>query len=247
VHWKCQDDARSARGVPQGPPIESERRKSSYGLIVWEAPSFTRDESTRRTRVDTDASSVAREESAECELEICACRLQLPADSPASWQGWGESTIIGVAASGQEISTRPFQLVTGRVWRGSAFGGEQCACLTGEETHARSHSQDGRAARLCQSSSKSTWVASSRWTSSSRTMCRWLTSTRPLISCTTARASAQSCTFDVRTMHSLQSGYSVRCGSFIHSLPTTRDAHYGSHVSSHAVAMHAKETGGKAR
>jgi len=38
-------------------------------------------------------------------------------------RGWGESIIIGVAASGQEISTRPFQLVTGRVWRGSAFGG----------------------------------------------------------------------------------------------------------------------------
>ncbi|HZT27713.1 MAG TPA: S-(hydroxymethyl)glutathione dehydrogenase/class III alcohol dehydrogenase [Pseudolabrys sp.] len=38
-------------------------------------------------------------------------------------RGWGESVIIGVAASGQEISTRPFQLVTGRVWRGSAFGG----------------------------------------------------------------------------------------------------------------------------
>jgi len=38
-------------------------------------------------------------------------------------KGWGESVIIGVAASGQEISTRPFQLVTGRVWRGSAFGG----------------------------------------------------------------------------------------------------------------------------
>jgi S-(hydroxymethyl)glutathione dehydrogenase/alcohol dehydrogenase len=38
-------------------------------------------------------------------------------------KGWGESTIIGVAAAGQEISTRPFQLVTGRVWRGSAFGG----------------------------------------------------------------------------------------------------------------------------
>jgi S-(hydroxymethyl)glutathione dehydrogenase/alcohol dehydrogenase len=38
-------------------------------------------------------------------------------------KGWGESTIIGVAASGQEINTRPFQLVTGRVWRGSAFGG----------------------------------------------------------------------------------------------------------------------------
>jgi S-(hydroxymethyl)glutathione dehydrogenase/alcohol dehydrogenase len=38
-------------------------------------------------------------------------------------KGWGESTIIGVAGSGQEISTRPFQLVTGRVWRGTAFGG----------------------------------------------------------------------------------------------------------------------------
>ncbi|HEY8520801.1 MAG TPA: S-(hydroxymethyl)glutathione dehydrogenase/class III alcohol dehydrogenase [Gammaproteobacteria bacterium] len=38
-------------------------------------------------------------------------------------KGWGESTIIGVAAAGEEICTRPFQLVTGRVWRGSAFGG----------------------------------------------------------------------------------------------------------------------------
>ncbi|XKG61885.1 S-(hydroxymethyl)glutathione dehydrogenase/class III alcohol dehydrogenase [Caenispirillum salinarum] len=38
-------------------------------------------------------------------------------------KGWGESTIIGVAGAGEEIRTRPFQLVTGRVWRGSAFGG----------------------------------------------------------------------------------------------------------------------------
>ena len=38
-------------------------------------------------------------------------------------KGWGESIVIGVAGAGQEISTRPFQLVTGRVWRGSAFGG----------------------------------------------------------------------------------------------------------------------------
>ncbi|KAI0722183.1 class III ADH enzyme [Cerioporus squamosus] len=41
----------------------------------------------------------------------------------ACHKGWGVSTIIGVAAAGQEISTRPFQLVTGRTWRGSAFGG----------------------------------------------------------------------------------------------------------------------------
>ena len=38
-------------------------------------------------------------------------------------RGWGKSVIIGVAGSGQEISTRPFQLVTGRIWMGSAFGG----------------------------------------------------------------------------------------------------------------------------
>ena len=38
-------------------------------------------------------------------------------------KGWGKSTIIGVAGAGQEIATRPFQLVTGRVWQGSAFGG----------------------------------------------------------------------------------------------------------------------------
>lgn len=41
----------------------------------------------------------------------------------ACHKGWGESVIIGVAEAGKEISTRPFQLVTGRVWRGTAFGG----------------------------------------------------------------------------------------------------------------------------
>ncbi|GAA2832202.1 S-(hydroxymethyl)glutathione dehydrogenase/alcohol dehydrogenase [Aminobacter aminovorans] len=41
----------------------------------------------------------------------------------ASHRGWGESIVIGVAGAGQEISTRPFQLVTGRSWKGTAFGG----------------------------------------------------------------------------------------------------------------------------
>jgi S-(hydroxymethyl)glutathione dehydrogenase/alcohol dehydrogenase len=41
----------------------------------------------------------------------------------ASHRGWGQSIVIGVAGAGQEISTRPFQLVTGRVWKGTAFGG----------------------------------------------------------------------------------------------------------------------------
>ena len=38
-------------------------------------------------------------------------------------RGWGQSVIIGVAGAGQEICTRPFQLVTGRTWKGTAFGG----------------------------------------------------------------------------------------------------------------------------
>jgi S-(hydroxymethyl)glutathione dehydrogenase/alcohol dehydrogenase len=41
----------------------------------------------------------------------------------ACHKGWGQSIIIGVAGAGEEIATRPFQLVTGRVWRGTAFGG----------------------------------------------------------------------------------------------------------------------------
>jgi S-(hydroxymethyl)glutathione dehydrogenase/alcohol dehydrogenase len=41
----------------------------------------------------------------------------------ACHRGWGESIIIGVAEAGKEIATRPFQLVTGRVWKGTAFGG----------------------------------------------------------------------------------------------------------------------------
>lgn len=54
----------------------------------------------------------------------CVGNVQLMrAALECSHKGWGESVIVGVAGAGQEISTRPFQLVTGRVWRGSAFGG----------------------------------------------------------------------------------------------------------------------------
>ena len=41
----------------------------------------------------------------------------------ASHRGWGKSVVIGVASAGKEIATRPFQLVTGRTWMGTAFGG----------------------------------------------------------------------------------------------------------------------------
>lgn len=55
----------------------------------------------------------------ECIGNVDVMRSELE----ACHKGWGESIIIGVAGAGKEISTRPFQLVTGRVWRGSAFGG----------------------------------------------------------------------------------------------------------------------------
>jgi len=55
----------------------------------------------------------------ECIGNVKTMRMALE----CAHKGWGESIIIGVAGAGQEIATRPFQLVTGRVWRGSAFGG----------------------------------------------------------------------------------------------------------------------------
>src|SRR5436309_3552444 len=56
------------------------------------------------------------------EIAVAKIREDAPFDK-VCYIGCGVSTIIGVAASGQEISTRPFQLVTGRVWKGTAFGG----------------------------------------------------------------------------------------------------------------------------
>lgn len=55
----------------------------------------------------------------ECVGNIHTMRAALE----SSCKGWGQSIIIGVAAAGQEISTKPFMLVTGRSWRGTAFGG----------------------------------------------------------------------------------------------------------------------------
>ena len=55
----------------------------------------------------------------ECIGNVIAMRQALE----CCHKGWGQSIIIGVAGAGQEIATRPFQLVTGRVWKGSAFGG----------------------------------------------------------------------------------------------------------------------------
>jgi S-(hydroxymethyl)glutathione dehydrogenase / alcohol dehydrogenase len=77
-------------------------------------------------------------------------------------KGWGVSVIIGVAGAGEEISTRPFQLVTGRVWKGTAFGGAR-----GAPTYPKL--------------STGIWTARSISIRSSRTRCPWRTSTRDSI------------------------------------------------------------------
>src|SRR5918992_441295 len=56
------------------------------------------------------------------EIAVAKIREDAPFDK-VCYVGWGVSTVIGVAGAGQEIRTRPFQLVTGRVWKGTAFGG----------------------------------------------------------------------------------------------------------------------------
>jgi hypothetical protein len=58
-----------------------------------------------------------------CSFECIGNTQVMRAALECAHRGWGQSVIIGVAAAGQEISTRPFQLVTGRQWKGTAFGG----------------------------------------------------------------------------------------------------------------------------
>jgi len=77
------------------------------------------DQSTPIQEVIVDMTDGGVDYSFECVGNVDLMRAALE----CCHKGWGESTIIGVAGAGQEISTRPFQLVTGRVWRGSAFGG----------------------------------------------------------------------------------------------------------------------------
>ena len=102
-------------------------------------------------------------------------------------KGWGQSCIIGVAGAGQEISTRPFQLVTGRSWRGTAFGG------------ARGRTDVPK-------SSTGTWTGASISTTSLPIACRWKISTGPLTSCTRVKVSALSSNTDGDPRGGLRSG-----------------------------------------
>ena len=70
-------------------------------------------------QVIVDMTSGGVDYSFECVGNVSLMRAALE----CAHKGWGESVIIGVAGAGEEIATRPFQLVTGRVWRGTAFGG----------------------------------------------------------------------------------------------------------------------------
>src|SRR6202035_5107325 len=70
-------------------------------------------------QVITDMTDGGVDYSFECIGNVNVMRAALE----CAHRGWGQAIIIGVAGAGQEISTRPFQLVTGRSWRGTAFGG----------------------------------------------------------------------------------------------------------------------------
>ena len=78
-----------------------------------------KDSSTPVQQVIVDLTDGGVDFSFECVGNVEVMRAALE----CCHKGWGESVIVGVAAAGQEIKTRPFQLVTGRVWRGTAFGG----------------------------------------------------------------------------------------------------------------------------
>jgi S-(hydroxymethyl)glutathione dehydrogenase/alcohol dehydrogenase len=73
----------------------------------------------RVVEMTTEGGAGGVDYSFECVGSVALMRAALE----CTHKGWGKSVIIGVAASGQEISTRPFQLVTGRTWMGTAFGG----------------------------------------------------------------------------------------------------------------------------
>ena len=87
-----------------------------FGLTHFVNPAELRDDLVPHLVALTDGGA---DYSFECVGNVTLMRQALE----CCHRGWGESIVIGVAGAGEEIATRPFQLVTGRVWRGSAFGG----------------------------------------------------------------------------------------------------------------------------
>jgi len=100
-------------GVDLNPEREAMARK--FGMTHFINPKVTPDV----VAAISDLTDGGVDYSFECIGNVNVMRQALE----CCHKGWGESVIIGVAGAGQEIATRPFQLVTGRVWKGSAFGG----------------------------------------------------------------------------------------------------------------------------
>jgi S-(hydroxymethyl)glutathione dehydrogenase/alcohol dehydrogenase len=102
-------------GIDNNPAREAMARK--FGMTHFYNPKEMGVEKTVPWVVDTTGGGA--DFSFECVGNVNLMRQALE----CTHRGWGESIIIGVAGAGQEIATRPFQLVTGRVWKGTAFGG----------------------------------------------------------------------------------------------------------------------------
>ncbi|HTQ00062.1 MAG TPA: S-(hydroxymethyl)glutathione dehydrogenase/class III alcohol dehydrogenase [Casimicrobiaceae bacterium] len=101
-------------GVDLNPQREALARK--FGMTHFVNPSEVRDDLVAHLVALTGGGA---DYSFECVGSVKLMRQALE----CCHRGWGMSVIIGVAGAGQEVSTRPFQLVTGRVWKGTAFGG----------------------------------------------------------------------------------------------------------------------------
>ncbi|MGB0906271.1 MAG: S-(hydroxymethyl)glutathione dehydrogenase/class III alcohol dehydrogenase [Maricaulaceae bacterium] len=106
--------AKQIVGVDLNPARESMARK--FGMTDFVNPSEIKGDLTGHI---VDITGGGADYTFECIGNVDVMRVALE----SCHKGWGESIIIGVAGAGKEISTRPFQLVTGRSWRGTAFGG----------------------------------------------------------------------------------------------------------------------------
>jgi S-(hydroxymethyl)glutathione dehydrogenase/alcohol dehydrogenase len=106
--------ARQIVGVDLNPRREALAR--TFGMTDFVNPSAVQGDLVQHIVAVTDGGA---DYSFECIGNVDVMRQALE----CCHRGWGVSTIIGVAGAGQEIRTRPFQLVTGRVWKGTAFGG----------------------------------------------------------------------------------------------------------------------------
>src|SRR6187397_1834934 len=114
VHRARMVGANMIVGVDVNPAREALARK--FGLTHFVNPNDVKDDLVAHLVALTGGGA---DYSFECVGNVKLMRQALE----CCHRGWGVSVIIGVAGSGQEIATRPFQLVTGRVWKGTAFGG----------------------------------------------------------------------------------------------------------------------------